>query len=71
MPQTFPSHVAAPFAGIGQGAQRALHESGDVSLLQLPPQSCVPAGHAQVPAWHVIPPLHAIPQPPQFLLSLP
>ncbi len=55
IPHAFPLHVAAPYAppfvGPGHGALHAAPQLLSAVLLsQLPLQSCVPAGHAQLPA---------------------
>jgi hypothetical protein len=34
---------------------------------QAPLQKLSPAAHTQAPAWQVLPPVHARPQPPQFV----
>jgi len=35
-----------------------------------PLHSVCPVGHAQLPPWHVFPPVHRFPQPPQLALSV-
>jgi hypothetical protein len=71
MPHETPSHVDWPFAGTGQDTPQLEPQLlTDVLLMQVPPQLCVPAGHAQVPLWQVMPPLHALPHAPQLALSV-
>jgi hypothetical protein len=38
-------------------------------LQQMPPQATSPLGQAQLPLWHVSPPVHMLPHVPQLLLS--
>lgn len=63
-----PEHVALPLAGAPQFEQDNPHDVTDVELLttQVPEQLCVPPGHAQRPAWQVMPPAHTVPQAPQL-----
>jgi len=72
IPQLVPLHVATPLEGAGQAVHIAPHEVGSILLTHVPPQSCMPAGHAQAAFWHVLPPVHtfAEPQPPQWFGSL-
>jgi hypothetical protein len=73
MPQLVPLHVAEPLFGIGHAPHEVVpHEPVDELLTHAPEHSCVPAGQAQWPLWHVLPPPHAnaAPHPPQLLLSL-
>jgi hypothetical protein len=44
-PQAPPSHVGAPLAGTGQGAQLAPQELTLLSFKHCPLQSCVPGAH--------------------------
>jgi hypothetical protein len=66
-----PVQVAPPFDGALQGPHVNPHDERDVELstTHVPLQLCVPPGHAQAPAWHVIPPAQTFPQAPQLLLS--
>jgi hypothetical protein len=40
------------------------------TVVQIPLQNNCPAGQAHVPPVHDVPPMHAMPQPPQFRLSV-
>jgi hypothetical protein len=71
VPQLVPSQVATPLAGAGHAEHEEVpQEAGEALLTHDVPHACVPEGHWQVPAWHVMPPVHALPHPPQLLLSL-
>jgi hypothetical protein len=73
IPHLVPSHVGEPLVGVGHWLHEVVpHEPVERLLTQVPEHSWVPAGHAQRPAWHVLPPPHAnvAPHPPQLLLSL-
>jgi hypothetical protein len=41
-----------------------------IRSVQIVVQSVLPPEHAHVPFWHVEPPLHTVPQPPQFQPSV-
>jgi hypothetical protein len=70
-PHALPLQVALPFEGVGQVAPHVAPQLlMSVLLTQVPLHACVPPGHTQVPAWHVVPPVHALPQLPQLLLSV-
>jgi hypothetical protein len=47
------SHVAWPFAGMGQGVQLAPHELMLASARHWPPHSCVPGAHSFMHCWDV------------------
>jgi hypothetical protein len=74
-PHDVPSHEGAPEPAVGPGhiAHEVVpHEATDWLLAHVPPQSCVPGGHLQLPPEHFLPPAHAYaaPQPPQLLSSV-
>jgi hypothetical protein len=69
-PQDVPLHVAAPPAGAAQAVHEVPHELVDVLLEQVVPQRCVPAGHAHIDDWQIIPPLHWVPHEPQLVGSV-
>jgi hypothetical protein len=73
--QLVPSHAGAPEPAVGPGQAEhdvVPHELTSWLLTQVPPHSCVPIGHLQVPPLHLCPLVHAymLPQPPQLLSSL-
>jgi hypothetical protein len=72
VPHEVPLHVALPLVGPeGHAEHDVPHDAVDVLLTHVPPQSCVPlAWHLHWLLWHVLPPVHAAPQPPQFEVSL-
>ena len=62
VPQETPSHVGVLPSGAGQRVQDVPHVATEVSLAQIPLQSCVPIGHAHEPAVQVSPELpHGVP----------
>jgi hypothetical protein len=72
-----PWHAAMPVPAVGLGhadLQRppAPQPFCGPIVWQVPLQSTMPTGHAHLPAWHVLPPVHAkmVPQPPQLALSV-
>jgi hypothetical protein len=66
-----PLQVAPPFAGAKQATPQAVPQLLRSELLSHDPlHACSPAGQAQAPDWHVMPPVHAFPQDPQFALSV-
>ena len=61
-----------PFTGAGHVLQLVVPQLSTLVLLEqprVPPQSCVPLGQPQLPAMHLLPAPHTVPQPPQLLLS--
>jgi hypothetical protein len=73
MPHDVPLHVAVPFDGTGHAEHDVgPHDAVDELPEQTPLHSCVLAGQAHRPPWHVFPPEHAnwVPHPPQLLASV-
>jgi hypothetical protein len=68
-PQDVPSHVAAPFAGTGQGTHDVPHEASDALPTHCAPHACAPAAHVQALATQEVPAAHAAPQAPQLAAS--
>jgi hypothetical protein len=73
-PQLTPSHVETPFDGTGHTLHDEVpHELVDVLTRQTAaapvPQLCVPAGQTHWPPLHSVPPVHPLPQTPQFFGS--
>jgi hypothetical protein len=60
----------APLTVVRHGEHSLPHVASAVSSEHLPLQSCVPEGQTHVPAEHILPPLHALSQPPQCSLSV-
>ena len=72
--QLTPSHAVLPPDGIGQTLHDDVpHELVDKLLRQVAavpvPQLCVPTGQTQLPPLHSVPPVHVLPQTPQFFGS--
>jgi hypothetical protein len=72
MPQLPWLHVAVPpLPGTGHAVQLAPQWVGSPSVSKhVPPQFVRGAGHAQVPPWHVVPPVQAVPHVPQLASSV-
>jgi hypothetical protein len=67
-----PLHVGLPPLGGGHAAHVVPQELIDslLSGMHVPLQLCSPDGHLQTELWHVMPPVHAVPQLPQLFWSL-
>ncbi len=70
-PHAVPSHVELPFVGTGHAVHELVPQEPvdrfDKHVAALPvPQLWVPAGQTQLPLLQTVPPMHALPQPPQF-----
>jgi hypothetical protein len=71
--QLVPLHVATPPSVVGHAIPNippAPHPFCGPGVSHVPLQLTVPAGHAQLPPEHICPPVHALPQLPQLLLSV-
>jgi hypothetical protein len=71
MPQVPPVQMACPLAGTGQAVQLAPQCVGSSSVeKQVPPQLVSGATHEHWLDWHLIPPVQATPQLPQWASSV-
>jgi hypothetical protein len=70
-PHAVPLQVSVPFAGdAGHALHDVPHVASAVLLTHAPEHRCWPDAQTHEPAWQVLPPVHALPHPPQFALSV-
>jgi hypothetical protein len=73
IPHIEPLHTGTPPSVVGHAVPHtppAPHPFCGPGVSHVPLQFSVFAGQPQLPLEHTCPPVHAFPQPPQFLLSL-